>query len=49
LPHRLIPKVMPESVISMTEWKTRILKRIVEGVPVPDETADEWSKRPASS
>ncbi|MBV9439178.1 MAG: MoxR family ATPase [Candidatus Eremiobacteraeota bacterium] len=36
LPHRLIPKVMPETVISMTEWKTRIVKRLVEVVPVPE-------------
>jgi MoxR-like ATPase len=49
LPHRLIPKVMPESLISMTEWKTRIVKRIVDSIAVPDETVDEWSRRPASS
>jgi MoxR-like ATPase len=36
LPHRVIPKVMPESVMSMTEWKARIVKRLVDVVPVPD-------------
>ncbi len=36
LPHRLIPKIMPESLISMTEWKTRIVKRIVDAVDFPD-------------
>lgn len=36
LPHRLISKVMPESVMSMTEWKTRIVKRLVDGTVVPD-------------
>lgn len=36
LPHRLIPKVMPESVIGMTEWKTRIMKRIVDLVAAPE-------------
>jgi MoxR-like ATPase len=35
LPHRLIPKVMPESLISMTEWKTRIVKRFVDAVDLP--------------
>jgi MoxR-like ATPase len=36
LPHRVIPKVMPESVMSMTEWKTRIVRRLVDGTVVPD-------------
>ena len=36
LPHRVIPKVMPESVMSMTEWKTRIVTRLVDGTAVPD-------------
>ncbi len=35
LPHRLIPKVMPESLISMTEWKTRIVKRLVDLIEFP--------------
>lgn len=36
LPHRLIPKVMPESLVGMTEWKTHIVRRLVEGIAVPD-------------
>ena len=35
LPHRVIPKVMPESVMSMTEWKTRIVERLVAVIPAP--------------
>ncbi len=35
LPHRLIPKVMPESLMSMTEWKTRIVKRLIDGTGFP--------------
>ena len=35
LPHRLIPKVMPESLMSMTEWKTRIVKRLIDALDVP--------------
>ena len=35
LPHRLIPKAMPESLMSMTEWKTRIVKRLIDGIEVP--------------
>ncbi len=35
LPHRLIPKVMPESLMSMTEWKTQLVRRLVDGIPVP--------------
>ena len=35
LPHRLIPKVMPESLMSMTEWKTRILKRLIDVIDFP--------------
>jgi MoxR-like ATPase len=35
LPHRVIPKIMPESLMSMTEWKTRIVKRIVDALEVP--------------
>ena len=35
LPHRLIPKVMPESLMSMTEWKTQIMKRLVDVVEFP--------------
>jgi MoxR-like ATPase len=35
LPHRLIPKMMPESLVSMTEWKTRIVKRILDAVQFP--------------
>jgi len=35
LPHRVIPKMMPESVMSMTEWKTQIVKRLVELIPAP--------------
>ena len=35
LPHRLIPKVMPESLMSMTEWKTRIAKRLLDSVAFP--------------
>ena len=38
LPHRLIPKVMPESLMSMTEWKTRIVKRLVDSIPLPATT-----------
>jgi MoxR-like ATPase len=41
LPHRVIPKVMPESVIGMTEWKTRIVERLVDVIEVPDRTVDE--------
>lgn len=36
LPHRLIPKVMPESLMSMTEWKTQLVVRLVESIPLPD-------------
>ncbi len=39
LPHRLMPKAMPESVMSMTEWKTQIVKRLVDVLDVPDERA----------
>jgi MoxR-like ATPase len=35
LPHRLIAKVMPDSVIGMTEWKASILEKLVEGVRFP--------------
>jgi MoxR-like ATPase len=35
LPHRLIPKVMPESLMSMTEWKTQLVKRLVAGLDAP--------------
>ena len=35
LPHRVIPKVMPESLLSMTEWKTRIVKRLVDVIEFP--------------
>lgn len=35
LPHRLIPKVMPESLMSMTEWKTQIVRRLVARVELP--------------
>ncbi len=35
LPHRVIPKVMPESLMSMTEWKTQIVKRLVDGLGAP--------------
>jgi len=35
LPHRVIPKAMPESVMSMTEWKTRIVERLVAVIPAP--------------
>jgi MoxR-like ATPase len=35
LAHRVIPKVMPESLMSMTEWKTRIVTKIVEALEVP--------------
>jgi MoxR-like ATPase len=35
LPHRIIPKVMPESLMSMTEWKTRIVKRLVDAIAFP--------------
>ncbi len=35
LPHRLIPKVMPETLMSMTEWKTQIVRRIVDAVAIP--------------
>jgi len=35
LPHRVIPKVMPESIMSMTEWKTRIVQRLVGVIPAP--------------
>lgn len=41
LPHRLIPKVMPESLIGMTEWKTRIVERLVDVIEVPDQTVVE--------
>ena len=35
LPHRIIPKVMPETLMSMTEWKTQIVRRIVDAVALP--------------
>lgn len=35
LPHRVMPKVMPESLMSMTEWKTQIVKRIIDAVEFP--------------
>lgn len=35
LPHRLIPKVMPESLVSMTEWKTQLVRRLVDAVEFP--------------
>jgi MoxR-like ATPase len=35
LPHRLIPKVMPESLMSMTEWKTQLVKRLVDTIKFP--------------
>jgi MoxR-like ATPase len=35
LPHRVMPKVMPESLMSMTEWKTQIVKRIIDTVEFP--------------
>jgi MoxR-like ATPase len=35
LPHRLIPKVMPESLVSMTEWKTQLVKRLVDSIKFP--------------
>jgi MoxR-like ATPase len=35
LPHRLIPKVMPESLMSMTEWKTRIVRRLIDEIELP--------------
>ncbi|MBV8152326.1 MAG: hypothetical protein JOY59_12275, partial [Candidatus Eremiobacteraeota bacterium] len=38
LPHRLIPKVMPESLMSMTEWKTRIVKKLIEAIELPQLT-----------
>ncbi len=36
LPHRLIPKVMPESLMSMTEWKKQLVRRLIDSIPVPD-------------
>ncbi len=39
LPHRLIPKVMPESLMSMTEWKTQVVRRLVDTVPFPAQEA----------
>jgi MoxR-like ATPase len=36
LPHRLIPKAMPESLMSMTQWKTQIVKRLVDDIQLPD-------------
>jgi MoxR-like ATPase len=39
LPHRLIPKVMPESLMSMTEWKTQLVRRLVDTVPFPAQEA----------
>lgn len=35
LPHRLIPKIMPESLTSMTEWKTQIVKRLIDVLEFP--------------
>jgi MoxR-like ATPase len=35
LPHRLIAKVMPDSVIGMTAWKARILEKLVEEIEFP--------------
>jgi len=35
LPHRIIPKVMPETLMSMTEWKTQIVRRLVDAVALP--------------
>ncbi len=35
LPHRLIPKVMPESLMSMTEWKTQLVRRLVDSIALP--------------
>jgi MoxR-like ATPase len=35
LPHRLIAKVMPDSVIGMTEWKASILGKLIEDVQFP--------------
>ena len=35
LPHRLIPKAMPESLMSMTQWKTQIVKRLVDDIQLP--------------
>lgn len=35
LPHRLIPKIMPESLMSMAEWKTRIVRRLVDALELP--------------
>ncbi|MBV8582090.1 MAG: MoxR family ATPase [Candidatus Eremiobacteraeota bacterium] len=36
LPHRLIPKAMPDRLMSMTEWKVRIVARLIEDVRLPD-------------
>jgi MoxR-like ATPase len=36
LSHRLIPKMMPESLIGMTEWKMQLVKRLVDAIPFPD-------------
>jgi MoxR-like ATPase len=49
LPHRLIPKVMPESLLSMTEWKKQILKRLVDLVEFPDSAPDASIALRASS
>ncbi len=35
LPHRVMPKIMPESLMSMTEWKTQIVERIIDAVEFP--------------
>jgi len=35
LPHRLIPKVMPQTLMSMTEWKTRIVKQLIDVIEFP--------------
>lgn len=35
LSHRLIPKVMPETLIGMTEWKMQLVKRLVDAIPFP--------------
>lgn len=35
LPHRLIPKVMPESLMSMTEWKMQLVRRLVDSIAFP--------------
>jgi MoxR-like ATPase len=36
LSHRLIPKVMPETLIGMTEWKMQLVKRLVDTISFPD-------------